>query len=66
MILAGFERFKSLVHFEVKDGSRMLFWHGFWCGDRPLKTLFPYLFRMACLKYATVKEVVFWNGDISH
>jgi len=26
-ILAGLERFKSLVHFEVKDGSRVLFWH---------------------------------------
>ena len=65
-ILAGVERFKSLVHFEVKDGSRVLFCHDVWCGDRLLKTLFPDLFRMARLKYATVKEVVSWNGDISH
>ena len=30
-ILIALERFKSLVHFEVKDGSRVLFWHGVWC-----------------------------------
>jgi len=65
-ILTGLECFKSLVHFEVKDDSTMLFWHDVWCGDRPLKTLFPDLFRMARLKYATVQEVVSWNGDISH
>ena len=35
-------------------------------GGRPLKTLFRDLFRMARLKYATVQEVVSWNGDISH
>jgi len=27
-ILACLKRFRSLVHFEVKDGSRVLFWHG--------------------------------------
>jgi len=27
-ISTGLERFKSLVHFEVKDGSTVLFWHG--------------------------------------
>jgi len=32
-ILAGLEHFKSLAHFEVKDGSRLLFWHDVWCGD---------------------------------
>jgi len=48
----------------MKDGSRVLFWHDVWCGDRPLKTLFPDLFRMACLNYAMV-QVVSWNGDIS-
>jgi len=37
-ILAGLKHFKSLVHFEVKDGTRVLFWHDVLCGDRPLKT----------------------------
>ena len=35
-ILASLERFKSLVHFEVKDGSRFLFWYDVYCGDQPL------------------------------
>jgi len=35
-ILVGLERFKSLVHYEVKDGSRILFWHGVWWGNRAL------------------------------
>ena len=26
-ILAGLEGFKSLVHVEVKSGSRVVFWH---------------------------------------
>jgi len=64
-ILTSLKHFKSLVHFEVKNGSRVLFWHDV-CGDRPLKTLFSDLFRMARLKYVTVQEVVSWNGDISH
>jgi len=30
------------------------------------KDFFSDLFRMAGLKYVTVKEVVSWNGDINH
>ena len=39
-----------------------------WClvWDRPLKTQFPSLFRMAHLMNAMVREVVSWNGDICH
>ena len=65
-ILRGLEHFKSLVHFEVKDGSRVLFWHDVWCGDRLLKTLFPDLFRMARLKCAMAQAVAPWDCDISH
>jgi len=32
-ILAGLEHFKSLVYFELKDGSRILFWHDVRCWD---------------------------------
>ena len=65
-ILAGLERFKSLVHFEVKDGLRVLFWHDVWCGDRSLKTQFPSLFRLARHKNATVHDVFSFNGNIYH
>ena len=60
------ERFKSLVHFEVKDGLRVSFWHDVWCGDRSLKTQFPSLFKMARYKNAMVHDVVSWNGDVYH
>ena len=30
-ILVGLERFKSLVRFEVNNGSRVRFWHDVWC-----------------------------------
>ena len=29
----SFEHFKSLVHFEVKNGSRVFFWHDVWRGS---------------------------------
>ena len=54
------------MHFEVKDGSRVLFWHDVWCGDRSLKTQFPNLFRMARHKNAMVHDMIFWNGDVYH
>jgi len=62
-ILVVFEHFKSLVYFEVKEGSRVLFWHDVWCGDCPLKTQFSNLFRITHFKNATI-QVVARNGDI--
>jgi len=54
------------VHFEVKDGSKVLFELDVWCGDHPLKTQFPDIFRMIGFKYASVQEVVSKNGDTRH
>ena len=54
------------MHSEVKDESRVLFWHDVWCGCRLLKTQFPSLFRMARHKNATVLDVVSWNGNVYH
>lgn len=34
----------------------MLFWHDVWCGEIPLKNLFPELFTIACGKDASVEE----------
>jgi len=49
-IMSDDNHFRSLVHYRAKNGSRILFWHGLWCGDQPLKFQFPNLFRMARLK----------------
>ena len=53
-ILVRLELFKTLVHFKVKNGSKVLFWEDVWCGDSSLKTQFPDLFRMARFRDATV------------
>jgi hypothetical protein len=50
------------VRFVVGDGSRVLFWHDVWCGELPLKILFPALFSIACANKAWVGE----NMDIAH
>jgi hypothetical protein len=61
-IRRGWDNFKQYVQFEVGDGSRVLFWHDVWCGELPLKILFPALFNIACTKEAWVEE----NMDIAH
>jgi len=53
-IISGLDQFKSLVNFEVNDGSRAYFWYDVWCEDRPFKDQFPTLFRMARCKDVTV------------
>ena len=53
------------VHYEVGDGSKVLFWHDVWCGELPLKVLFPELFIIACGKDAWVEEnMQFQNGNV--
>jgi len=66
LIISGLDNFKSLVNFEVKNGSRLLFWYDVWCGDQPPKDQFPGRFRMARFKDATMQQVVSWNRDQNH
>ena len=61
-IRRGWDNFKRHVQFELGDGSRVLFWHDVWCGELPLKILFPNLFNIACAEEAWVEE----NMDIAH
>jgi len=35
------------VIYEIENGSKVLFWHDVWCGEIPLKILFPELFLIA-------------------
>jgi len=52
-----------LVHYRVKNGSKILVWHDVWCGDQLLKFQFLDLFRMVRLKEVTAHEVVSWNSN---
>jgi hypothetical protein len=63
-IRRGWDGFAHHVCYEV-DGSKVLFWHDVWCGELPLKVLFPELFTIACGKDAWVVEnTQFQNGNI--
>lgn len=43
------------------DGTKIRFWHYFWCGDQPLKELYSELFSIACCKGAWVADhLQFW------
>jgi hypothetical protein len=50
------------VRFEVGNDLRVLFWQDVWCGESPLKILFPALFNVACAKEAWMEE----NMDIAN
>jgi hypothetical protein len=50
------DNFKHYVRFELGNGSRVLFWLDVWCGELPLKIVFPALFTIACAKEACVEE----------
>jgi len=55
-ISKGWESFRPHFSFEVGDGSTISFWHNCWCGDRPLKLLFPDLFNLVADRNATVVD----------
>ena len=46
------------MHFGVRSSSRVLFWQDVSRGDNSLKTHFPYFFRMAPFKDATLHEMI--------
>ena len=54
------------MHFEVRNGSMVLFWQDVWCGDSSVKTQVPDLFRMAPFKDAMVHQMFSWNGEHIH
>jgi len=65
-ILGGLELFKTLVRFQVRNGSRVLFWQDVWCGEISLKSQFPDLVRMVRFKEATVDQMFSRNGEHLH
>jgi len=55
---SGFDKFRSLVCFTVKNGFKVLFWTDVWSSDQPFKVQFPNLSRLFCLKEKTVNQEV--------
>jgi len=57
-ILSSLELFKTMVHFKVRNGSRVLIWQDVWCGDFSLKTQFSVLVRMTRFKDSMLHEMI--------
>jgi hypothetical protein len=67
-IRRGWDAFAAHVRYEIGNGSKVQFWHDLWCGEIPLKILFPELFLIARGKDAWVEEnmqrqngIILWN-----
>ncbi|WVZ91755.1 hypothetical protein U9M48_037881 [Paspalum notatum var. saurae] len=50
--------FISLGSFQIGDGSQVRFWEDTWCGNQPLKNIYPSLFNIVRKKGATVADVM--------
>jgi hypothetical protein len=53
-ILSGWDVFHQHLQLVAGLGSQVLFWHDNWCGDVPLKVLFPVLFSCSSSQSASV------------
>ncbi len=42
------------MDFEVGMGDRICFWDDIWCGNRPLKDVFPDLYAILSHRQATI------------
>jgi hypothetical protein len=53
-IRGGWAKFERIIYFKVGNGAQIRFWYDTWCGDYPLKDIFPDLYCIACDKEAFV------------
>ena len=64
-VLRPWEHFSPFLSFKVGNGERMRFWHDVWCGDLPLKVVYPGLFSIAGERDASVAALMaFRNGAL--
>jgi hypothetical protein len=57
-INSGWVDFVAYVDFEVGIGDRIRFWIDRWCGERPLKDVFPDLYACASNRQATIHSIL--------
>jgi hypothetical protein len=61
-IRRGWGKFYSHTRFEVRDGSKVGFWHDLRCGDMALKYVFSVLLGIARAKDALVEGHMDFSG----
>jgi hypothetical protein len=62
-ISSGWSDFVQYVEFEVGVGDHIRFWDDIWCGNRPLKDVFPDLYSISSNRQANI--VAFLNHPAS-
>lgn len=62
-IWAGWDRFSTLVSFEVGHGERIRILHDVWCGDQSLKVLYPDLYLIEAKKDDSVNSLITFRED---
>jgi hypothetical protein len=55
--IVGWDNFHSYILFDVGKGNRVQFWHDKWCGDRPLKEMFPLLYECSRYRDASIDSL---------
>jgi hypothetical protein len=56
--MSGQDFFFQHIEMVTGRGARILFWHDLWCGETPLKTLFPVLFSCSSNKTAYIESLL--------
>ena len=59
----GTKKFFGQILFNVREGSRVSFWHDPWCGPTPLKKVFPSMYDCSISKEAWVSDLVVSNSE---
>ena len=62
-ILSGWDIFHHHFKLVAGLGTRTLFWHDRWCGDIPLKVMFPMLFSCSSSQSALVASCLYASTD---
>ena len=57
-IFSGWDFFLQQVELVAGLGTRIRFWHDTWCGDAPLKTMFPFLFACSTSRSASIASIL--------
>uniref|UniRef100_A0A2N9EHM0 Reverse transcriptase domain-containing protein n=1 Tax=Fagus sylvatica TaxID=28930 RepID=A0A2N9EHM0_FAGSY len=65
-ISKGWDSLNRFISFEIGDESKVSFWHDVWCGDRPLKEMYPDLFAISCSLDSLVDDQLRRHNDTLH
>jgi hypothetical protein len=65
-IRRGWDHFLPFLSFKVENGERVRFWFDVWCGDRPLKVVYPGLFSIAGNRDASVADLMSLRNGVLH